>query len=134
MNSIEVRTFTAHDGKLVTERTFKGRPRQVRSVRPPNVHRVRNFSRRDSITLHVFGRSAQLPDTIWYTGEDIEPPMRRGRSPERPMLLRIEATVEAAERIGGLAAVEFLERLLAVLRSSEPRLGVDASGRGECGA
>ena len=118
MNSIEVRTFTARDGRLVEERTFRSRPRQVGSVRPPCIHRVRNFSRRNSITLHVFGRSSELPDTIWYRGEDIDEASQtpQGRSPEQPMLLRIEATVAAAEGIGGPAAVEFLQRLL-------PRMG-----------
>jgi predicted metal-dependent enzyme (double-stranded beta helix superfamily) len=133
MNSIEVRTFTAQAGKLVTERSFRGRARDVGSVRPPNIHRVRNPSRKNSVTLHVFGRSSQLPDTVWYRGDDIEPPAPAGRSPERPMLLRIEATVEAAERIGGPAAVAFLRRLLArmghlgrpAVLAALARLGVD---------
>lgn len=133
MNSIEVRTFSAKAGKLVTERSFRGRARQVGSVRPPNIHRVRNASRKNSVTLHVFGRSSQLPDTIWYRGDDIEPPAPGARGAERPMLLRIEATVEVAEHIGGSAAVAFLERLLgrmghlgrpAVL-AALGRLGVD---------
>ena len=71
-NVIEVRTFTAEGGKLVESRAFAGLPGQVGAVRPPCIHSVRNPSQGNAATLHVFGRPTALPDTTWYTGEDID--------------------------------------------------------------
>lgn len=118
LNTIDVRTFTARADALVEERVFTGRPGQVGAVRPPCIHSVRNPSPDNSVTVHVFSRSTVLPDTTWYTGDDVHEGSRlpQGPAPDRPMLLRIEATVEAAERVGGPPAVAFLRRLL-------PRMG-----------